>query len=99
MNTQSHGDFAAEKRAHIEALIAHYPNLNPEEKQLLMKWFRKEASSYDVAMISQRDDLQAGYAQIRTDLHSLSLGDWVMSGAIISGVVITVLAVIYFSMP
>lgn len=99
MNTPSNGDFAAEKCAHIEALISHYPDVSPEEKQLLMHWFRKEASSYDVAMISQRDDLQAGYAQIRTELHSLGLGDWIMSGTIICGVVTAVLTAIYFSMP
>lgn len=60
-----YGDASA--RLQIEALIGAYPNIADEELARLLQWLRREATSYDVAMLSARDDIRPGYEQLRKD--------------------------------
>jgi hypothetical protein len=65
INALHSGDAAA--RSRIEALIAAYPDLAEDDMRLLLRWYRSEASSYDVAMLSARDDLRPGYERFYAD--------------------------------
>lgn len=57
----------AETRLHIEALIGAYPNIADEDLSRLLDWLKREATSYDVAMLSARDDIRQGYERFRKD--------------------------------
>lgn len=59
------GDASA--RLQIEALVGAYPNIADDELAQLLHWLRREATSYDVAMLSAREDIRPGYAQLRKD--------------------------------
>ncbi|MCW2337808.1 hypothetical protein M2337_002041 [Sphingobium sp. B2D3A] len=65
LTTPDSGAVAAQAR--IDALIAAYPDLNEDDLRRLLHWYRKEASSYDVAMLSARDDLRPGYERFYKD--------------------------------
>ena len=58
---------AATARSRIETLVGAYPNLTDDELRELLHWHRRTASSYEVAMLSARDDISAGYAQFKKD--------------------------------
>lgn len=64
-NGPDSGDSAT--RIRIEALIGAYPNITAEELSRLVHWLRREATSYDVAMLSARDDIRQGYEQFKKD--------------------------------
>lgn len=55
------------RRAHIEALLAAYPDVTPEERTMLINWFGKEASSLDVAMVASNPAVERGYRKFRAD--------------------------------
>ena len=44
-----------------------YPNITDEDLARLLHWLKREATSYDVAMLSARDDLRQGYDRLRKD--------------------------------
>ena len=54
-------------RSRIETLVGAYPNLTSDELRELLHWHKRTASSYEVAMLSARDDISAGYAQFKKD--------------------------------
>ena len=54
-------------RAEIAAIIARYPDLTDTELQRVLRWFRKEASAMDVAMLSCEEDIALQYRQFRSD--------------------------------
>lgn len=56
---------ALARRAHVEALLAAYPDVTPPEHELLVRWFRKDASSLDVAMVASNPDIARGYRLFR----------------------------------
>ena len=58
---------AATAPSRIETLVGAYPNLTEDELRELLHWHRHTASSYQVAMLSARDDISAGYAQFKND--------------------------------
>ncbi len=49
------GETSPERRAQIEALVARYPELAPEELAELLRWYRREASAMDVALVASND--------------------------------------------
>jgi hypothetical protein len=49
------GETSPERRAHIEALVARYPNLAPDELADLVHWYRREASAMDVALVASNE--------------------------------------------
>ena len=56
---------ALARRAHVEALLAAYPDVTPPEHELLVNWFRREASALDVGMVASNPDIARGYRLFR----------------------------------
>lgn len=75
----------ASRRAHIETLLAAYPNVDHEETTLLVRWFRKEASALDVGLIASDPALGDPYRRFKTDhLDRLSGADLVRAFVFVS---------------
>ena len=55
------------RRAHIEAALANYPHIGADGVDDLVRWFNKEASSYDVAMIASNEAIAEAYRRFRAD--------------------------------
>jgi hypothetical protein len=53
------------QRVRIEHLLARYPELEKDEIDRLVRWFRKEASAYDVAILASNEDLRSAYGLFR----------------------------------
>lgn len=49
----------------VETLLNLYPAVNEEELQDLKRWFRKEASAFEVASMASKHP--TGYARFRAD--------------------------------
>ena len=54
-----------ESRRASEALLLRYPELSESELIALRTWFKKEASAYDVAVISMNENLASQYRGFR----------------------------------
>src|SRR5690606_24744381 len=57
----------ADQMAHVEALLACYPNISEGDLQVLKSWFKREASALDVAMLASEAEINSGYRQFRAD--------------------------------
>ncbi len=55
------------RRKEIEDMLRDYPDVEPATLDTLLSWFRHEASSMDVAMLSSVDDLKDEYCAFRKD--------------------------------
>lgn len=55
------------RRKEIEDMLRNYPDVEPAALDTLLSWFRHEASSMDVAMLSSVDDLKDAYCAFRKD--------------------------------
>jgi dsRNA-specific ribonuclease len=55
------------RMAHIEALLASYPDVTEGELATLKNWFNREASALDVATLASKDELRSGYTRFRAD--------------------------------
>ena len=53
--------------AHVEALLAAYPDVTPDERQLMVNWFRSEASALDVALVASNPAAERGYRLFRSE--------------------------------
>lgn len=53
-------------RAHVESMLARYPNIDSAELEDLVRWF-KEASALDVAMVASNEGIRDAYAQFRRE--------------------------------
>ena len=60
-------DLRAEKRRHAEILLGSYPDLSRDELAQLVRWFRQHASSLDMGLLAQHDELGAPYRKFRAD--------------------------------
>ena len=88
MDTQEVGATAAERRAHVAALIARYPNLAPEELEQVHHWFRKDASALEVGMLASEPDIFAQYQAYRAEhCDRYTLGDFVRAALFIAVIV------------
>lgn len=67
MDTLTESASALARRAHVEALLAAYPDVNVEERDLLVRWFRREGSALDVAMLASEPGIARGYARFRAE--------------------------------
>lgn len=65
MTPNSPGANSLARRAHVEALLAAYPDVTSEELAMLVHWFKREASSLEVALIASIPELARGYARFR----------------------------------
>jgi hypothetical protein len=48
-------------------LLARYPAIGEAELAELHRWYRKEASAFDVASMASREDVRPGYTAYRAD--------------------------------
>ncbi|HQS97227.1 MAG: hypothetical protein B7X90_17050 [Novosphingobium sp. 17-62-19] len=55
------------RRAHVEALLAAYPDVTPDEHALLITWFKREASALDVALVASNPAAERGYRKFRAE--------------------------------
>lgn len=55
------------RRAHVEALLTSYPDVTPQERDLIVNWFRRDASALDVALVASNPAAQRGYRKFRSD--------------------------------
>lgn len=51
----------------VEAMLARYPDLTAPEIDDLKRWFRKEASAFDVASMAGKEAIATGYRAFRDD--------------------------------
>ena len=88
------GSTRDERRACAKALLARYPDLPSDQRDDLLRWFRKEASALDVGLISMDDDVSQRYALLkRNELDRFAMPDivfmllfWSAMCAIIAGI-------------
>lgn len=76
-------DASLDRFDQVEAILTSYPNVSEAEIELLKRWFRKEASAFEVASIASKDCCQEGYSQFRADhLDRFTTADWVVVAVI-----------------
>jgi hypothetical protein len=61
------GETSPQKRAHAETMLARYPGLEHEELAELLRWYRREASAMDVALLASNEALRERYRAFRRD--------------------------------
>ena len=84
----------ADRRACAKALLARYPDLPCDQRDNLLRWFRREASALDVGLISMDEELAHQYASLKRDeLDRFTMRDivfmlvfWATIFAIIGGI-------------
>jgi hypothetical protein len=83
------GETSPERRAEIEALLARYPDLAPDELADLVHWYRREASAMDVALVASNDAIAEPFgAFCRAHVGGLTMRDkaiTVLLGAGVAG--------------
>ena len=84
------------RRAHIEALLASYPNVTDDELDTLKIWFKREASAFDVAMLASNAEIKSGYAQFRADHLDKITGRDILFGLVAALAVAGVVALIAY---
>jgi hypothetical protein len=57
----------ADRRAHVAAALAAYPDIDQHRLADVLHWINKEASSLDVALLASDPAAAAGYRRFRAD--------------------------------
>lgn len=65
-----------ERRADIERTIARYPHISEQELQDVLRYLRREASSFDQAMVASNASIEPQYRQLCRDHKLDRLGPW-----------------------
>lgn len=55
------------RRAHVEALLGAYPDVTPQECEIIVNWFRNDASALDVALVASNPAAERGYRRFRAE--------------------------------
>jgi hypothetical protein len=85
MNQTQDSAAVAAQRVQIESAIADYPNLSEDSLAALIRWFRKEASAFDVAMLASNEAIAEPYRRFRADhIDRMTVQD-VMKGLLFAG--------------
>jgi hypothetical protein len=61
------GETSRRGRAKAERILARYPELDAAELAELLHWYRREASSMDVALLASNEGLRERYRRFRLD--------------------------------
>jgi hypothetical protein len=61
------GETSPERRARAETMLARYPALAGDELAELLRWYRREASAMDVALLASNDAIREAYRAFRRD--------------------------------
>ncbi|MCV0386081.1 MAG: hypothetical protein K5821_06570 [Nitrobacter sp.] len=88
------GAIRDERRAYVKALLTRYPDLPSDQRDDLLRWFRREASALDVGLISMGDEVSQQYTLLKRDeLDRFAMPDivfmllfWSAMCAIIAGI-------------
>jgi len=75
------------QRAQIEAALADYPHLNEESLAAVIRWYRKDASAFDVAMLASNEAIAEPYRRFRADHIDPMTGKDVMKGLLVAAAV------------
>ncbi len=68
MNSQNgDGTTIADRFDGVEALLRRYPDIDAAELEQLRRWFRKEASAFEVASLASKADLYPAYSAFRAE--------------------------------
>jgi hypothetical protein len=65
--TRHLGETSRGKRKRAERLLARYPGLAPHELEELLRWYRREASAMDSALIASNPAVHDRYRAFRRD--------------------------------
>ena len=84
--TQDSGAVAAQ-RAQIEAALADYPHLSEERLAAVIRWYRRDASAFDVAMLASNEAIAEPYRRFRADHIDRLTGRDVMKGLLAAAIV------------
>ena len=95
MPNNKNSEIAVAKRMFVEELLGRYPEISHNEKDILIQWYRKEASSLDVAMVSQIESINSGYKAFRSEMDRFRFRDMIPI-MILIGVIAATFALIYF---
>ena len=88
----------AARRSNIEAILADYPNIRTDQLEDLLLWFRREASSMDVAMVASNESIREGYSQFRAEhLDRFKARDLAYAAAVVAAVVAVVALIGYWA--
>jgi hypothetical protein len=66
-NTDSGTARGADRFDEIEALLRSYPNVTDSQLAELIRWFKKEASAFEVASLASKDATKDGYTRFRKE--------------------------------
>lgn len=91
MTIQTQSATALARRAHVEALLAAYPDVTPDEHGMLVTYFKREANALDVGMIASNESIGRGYARFRHD--HLDRFTWADLAKAMAGTAVLVLCV------
>lgn len=80
----------------IEALLLRYPEIAEAELADLKRWFTKEASAFEVASLSSKDELRQQYRAFRAE-HIDRLGA-VELAAIVLGGILSLGAIVFLAL-
>ena len=70
------------RRTEMEQIIARYPDIDQEQLRSVLRYLRREASSFDQAMVASNAAIEPQYRQLCKD-HGLDrLGPWEVGLAI-----------------
>lgn len=94
MTASNDASAGAERRAQIEAVLADYPNVSPERLDELLHWFRKEASSLDVALVASNQAIAESYARFRADHIDSLKGRDIVRGVLFAVAIVAIFAAI-----
>jgi hypothetical protein len=75
-------------RARAEAILLRYPELEPGELAELLRWYRREASAMDVALIASDERLRRRLERFQADhLKAFNWKEKLVTAALGSGIV------------
>jgi len=89
------GAQGAGERARIAALLAAYPDIDPERVAEIKHWFLKSASALDVALLASEPDIANQYRRFPADhIDRIAPSDIVVGVALLVALVLTLLAMV-----
>lgn len=77
---------------YIEHLLTKYPGITITEAQELKRWFKKEASAFDVANMASKETSKVGYAAFRAEhIDPFETREYIVGGLVLLTAVSSIL--------
>jgi len=61
------GETSPERRSRMECLVVRYPELEESELAELLRWYRRDASAMDVALLASSEEAGEAFARFARD--------------------------------